>query len=244
MRIYLDIYEATNELLRDLIVRGSKVQIASMQNKKGSYETQELIAESFMITNPLRNREEAFKLLYKDDNRPLLYAIQESQDRLSGKATNPGQSYLLRLDTWKKFLREDGLMDYTYSERYNKNEQINTVIATLVNDIGTRQAVLSVFWPSIDMTLSATGGKKRIPCSLNYQFLIRDNKLYCIYSMRSNDLFTHFLIDIYTTTELMLHVLKEVNKKYPNIELGGLIYQCGSLHAYKEDIDKLKEVVF
>ena len=82
------------------------------------------------------------------------------------------------------------------------------------------------------MDIHKVGGGNRIPCSLNYQFFIRNNHLHCIYSMRSNDFLGHHVIDLYCASGLMEYVVKELKSTYPNLKVGSLTYMGGSLHAF------------
>src|SRR3546814_17811567 len=66
----------------------------------------------------------------------------------------------------------------------------------------TRQAYLPVWFP--EDTGSASG--QRVPCTLGYQFLIRETPagkvLHIIYNMRSCDFMRHLADDIYMTIRL------------------------------------------
>jgi thymidylate synthase len=81
------------------------------------------------------------------------------------------------------------------------------------------------------------GGIARIPCSMYYQFLRRNRNnqevLDCIYTMRSCDIYTHFLYDIWLTMRLQEYVANSLG-----IEPGNFTHFIGSLHAYKRDYEK------
>lgn len=230
MRIYKTIKDALNETFRDLKVRGISVECNSYQDKKLEGEdrfVKELTGVAFKIDKPLLNRDEAIRYTFKDDaERIIKYCKQEIKDRCSGKPLNPGNSYKIRADMWNKFL-EGKKFSYQYAERLWTNNQFESVIQCLKNDPGTRQAVLSVWNPDKDMQPNKLGGGNRIPCSLNYQFMIRNGRLHCIYSMRSNSALEHCPIDLYCATGLMEYVAKRLN-----VKVGSLTYLCGSLHAF------------
>jgi thymidylate synthase len=139
---------------------------------------------------------------------------------------------------WNKFLEGGKTFSYTYSERYWEHNQLATVIDTLKGDPGTRQAVLMVWDSNKDMVASKIGGGNRIPCSIGYQFLIRNDRLYCIYQMRSNDFLGHHVIDLWCTAELMKWMVGKLHSTYPKLKVGSLIYQAGSLHAFNWDLKK------
>ena len=246
MRAYKDMEEAVKENIRDLLVRGITTETKSYQDKKLTGKdrfVKELIGVSFRIDKPLLKRKEALQYIFKDEADKIeKYCIQEVKDRVSGKQLNPGNSYKIRADMWNKFLEGNNKFSYTYSERYWNHDQLNTVIKTLKGDKGTRQAVLMVWDQNIDMDSKKVGGGNRIPCSLGYQFLIRNDRLYCIYNMRSNDFLGHHVIDLWCTAELMKWMVEKLKPTYKDLRIGSLIYQAGSLHAFQWDIKKF--VVF
>ena len=231
MRIYKTIKDALNETFRDLKVRGISVECNSYQDKKLEGEdrfVKELMGVAFKVDKPLLNRDEAIRYVFGDESDKIIkYCKQEIKDRCSGKPLNPGNSYKIRSDMWNKFLEGNNKFSYQYAERLWTNKQFDSVIQCLKNDAGTRQAVLSVWNPDKDMNINKLGGGNRIPCSLNYQFMIRNNRLHCIYSMRSNSAIEHCPIDLYCATGLMEYVAKKLN-----IKVGTLTYVCGSLHAF------------
>ena len=243
MRIYKTIKEALDETLRDLKVRGITTECKSYQDKKLDGDerfVKELIGVDFKIDKPLLDRDEAVRFVFKDDaDRILKYCKQEISDRCSGEPLNPGNSYKIRADLWNNFLEGTGKFSYQYAERLWVRNQFGSVISCLKNDSGTRQAVLSVWDPEIDMDTNKLGGVSRVPCSLTYQFLIRNGRLHCIYNMRSNSAFEHCCIDLYCASGLMEYVVKELKDTYPDLKVGSLTYCCGSLHMFKWDVDQL-----
>lgn len=238
MRVYKTMYDALNETARDLKVRGISVECNSYQDKKLYGEdrfVKELIGVDFKIDKPLLDRDKAIEYIFRDKeetDKIIRYCKQEIKDRCSGKPLNPGNSYKIRSDMWNKFLEDGEKFSYQYAERLWTGDQFRTVIDVLKGDSGTRQAVLSVWNPTIDMDINKTGGGNRIPCSLNYQFLIRNNHLHCIYSMRSNDFLGHHVIDLYCASGLMEYVVEELKDTYPGLKVGSLTYLGGSLHAF------------
>jgi len=243
MRIYKTIKEALDETLRDLKVRGITTECNSYQDKKLTGRerfVKELIGVDFKIDKPLLERDDAVRFVFHDDaDRIIKYCHQEIKDRTSGVPLNPGNSYKIREDMWSKFIEGTGKFSYQYAERLWTNNQFKTVIDCLRNDPGTRQAVLSVWNPTLDMNSTKLGGGNRIPCSLEYQFLLRNNRLHCIYTMRSNSAFEHCCIDLYCASGLMEYVVEQLKDTYPDLKVGSLTYCCGSLHMFQWDVDQL-----
>ena len=243
MRIFKTIKDAINETFRDLKVRGISVECNSYQDKKLVGEdrfVKELMGVAFKIDKPLFKRDEVIEYVFKDEAPKIIeYCKQEIADRCSGEPLNPGNSYKIRADMWNQFLEGNKKFSYQYAERLWTNNQFEAVIACLKNDSGSRQAVLSVWDPTKDMVASKLGGGNRIPCSLNYQFMIRNNSLHCVYSMRSNSAIEHCPIDLYCASGLMEYVVKRLKKTYPKLRVGSLTYVCGSLHAFHWNLKAL-----
>lgn len=242
MRVFRNCYEMIKEIDRELLVQGITVNVQHYQNIKLEGEeqnTKELVGVSFLISKPLLGREEMIKFIFPNDFQKIInYCKQEHLDRISRENLNPGNSYKIRQDMWQKFMISgETKFDYTYSERmYNKLDQI---IKTLKEDKNTRQAIMQIFHPE---DTNKTGGDTRIPCSVDYSFIIRNGRLMTIYRMRSNDYYGHFPIDIYLAAELGKWMTEQINDVYPKIKPGSLIYFCNSLHAYAWDLEK--HVVF
>jgi len=83
--------------------------------------------------------------------------------------------------------------------------------------------------------MDSMGGKVRVPCSMFYQFLVRPSKgvdkLNAIYVMRSSDLLTHFVNDVYLALKMQEHIATEVG-----LEVGTFTMFVSSFHAYYKDL--------
>lgn len=235
------------EIDRELAVCGQTVRVKHYQDKQLDGDdqiTKELVGVNFTISNPRLKKTEMLEFLYKDDaERILKYCHAEHLDRLAYPPVNPGESYKIREDIWNQFKNSFGEFDYTYSERLTlqdedgaETHQIENVIETLKEDQNSRRAMVMIFQPQD--TEYSSGTLSRIPCSISYQFLIRNNALQIIYYIRSNDYFKHFGIDIWLTQEMQEHIYNNLLSTYPSLKIGPLHYMCGSLHAYNEDLSK------
>lgn len=235
MRIYKNAYELISEIYRDVWEMGVEIQTDTMQNLdiRGNpdYLTKEILNYSYC----LRSIEKA-EYLFLVDNRMLAYAKQELRDRLHALWENPGHSYKIRKDVWEPFLNKYGRFDYTYNERIRK--QLEIVIEELMMRPNTRQAIISIWDPTIDV--HNLGGLKRVPCSMYYQFIIRDGKLDVIYNMRSCDVMTHFGVDVWLAYMLMVEISTYLP---PTISPGVLYHNIASLHCYQKDWANLKECI-
>lgn len=241
-RIFKNCSEMIQEMDRELKVSGITVPVKHYQNQVlhgKDQNTKELIGVNFIITKPHLKKREMLDFVFKDEADNIeQYCEQEIKDRLNRAGLNPGKSYLIRLDLWQKLMSKiDGAkFDYTYSERINQQGQLDNAIAALREDEHTRRAMVMIFNP--EDSNEAGGFQTRIPCSISYQFLIRNNKLMVLYYIRSNDYFKHFAIDIWLTQALQEYIYLELKDQYPKLKLGALNYYAGSFHAYNEDLSE------
>lgn len=197
---------------------------------------------------------------YIQPNTP--WAEEHFQERISGVPLNPPPSH----ERWPwghaQHQDSDELFSHTYPERFwpkfagagetrpNGRQvfvphngiryeygDLADVIALLVEQRYTRQAVLPVFFP--EDTGNASG--VRIPCSLMYHFMVRpglhgaQDGLSCHYTMRSCDFVRHFRDDVYMAARLMQYVASNIG-----VVPGTLKVSIGSLHAMEGDRAKME----
>lgn len=257
MRIYGNCYELMSETGRNLWEMGLEVKPKTYQNKviegNEDFITKELICEQYCLT---RMPDPEWLFVYTKSQE---WAAAELKERLSGETLNPGEAWKLRRDMWEQFLDRDGLFDYTYPERINEKTcflgkdqdimykpKIENIIYLLQNDPDTRKAILDIYGGVIikgEMGIidaDNLDGHKRIPCSMYYDFLIRDNangekQLNICYHQRSSDFVQHFGNDVWLAWKLMEYVAQRVG-----IQPGYLFHTIDSLHCYKKDWIYLK----
>lgn len=233
MRVFSNCLEMVKEIERELFEQGITNHPSTMQDKwvgdDCDYETKELIGFTYTLTS-YEDMESMFSFFPKDiKENGLEYCEKEFQERI-GPPTNPGTSWRVRDNLWRKFLDAEGKFSYTYSERIDK--QLGNVLYNIDTSIGSRQNIIAIYNPSIDS--DRIGGLARIPCSMYYQFLPRSisgqRVMYMIYTMRSCDFLQHFPIDVYLALKMLIHVAKHT-KHLPGI----FMHHIGSLHMYRKD---------
>ena len=107
-------------------------------------------------------------------------------------------------------------------------DQLRYVVDTLVKDIDSRQAVLTIWRQN-------PRDSKDIPCTISVQWLIRNARLYCIDTMRSSDAGLGFPYDCFNFSMLSAYILlllRERSGFFKEIELGALYLTAGSSHLY------------
>jgi thymidylate synthase len=108
---------------------------------------------------------------------------------------------------------------------------LNDVVQQLVKDPATRQAILPVFFPE---DTGAVHGD-RVPCSIHYQFMVRNGRLDIFYYLRSCDFIRHFRDDIYLTVRLQLWMIDRLKENGIDVTPGMFLMQTGSLHLFRND---------
>lgn len=197
----------------------------------------------------------------------LPWAEDHFRERVSGEPMNPPPS-----NAWWPFNvngnalhKSEEKFSHTYPERYwpkfaniegetDKGRQIfvphigtrfeygdlGDVIELLKRSPYSRQAYLPVWFP--EDTGSASG--QRVPCTLGYQFIIREGaagkRLHVIYHMRSCDFMRHLADDIYMTIRLAQWVRDQLqgsveDQRFAGMTLGTLYFSAGSLHIFEPD---------
>lgn len=230
MRIYSNSFELMSEMGRELNSYGQIVKPKTYQNKviegNEDFITKELICQQYCLTS-LGDPVWLFVFSHSKE-----WADAEFQERIDiSDITNPGKAWELRKDLWEQFL-VNGKFDYTYNERM---VILPYTIQLLKSDSDTRKAVLPIFNGNGEDDTLYYHGNKRIPCSMYYDFLIRQNGkgekvLHICYHQRSSDFAQHFGNDIYLAWRLMQYVAKEVG-----VKPGYLYHTIDSLHIYKKD---------
>lgn len=95
------------------------------------------------------------------------------------------------------------------------------VMAMFLKDADTRQAVASIWTPNPKPS-------KDIPCTLSIQFLIRDNKLNIIVTMRSSDIWLGLPYDMFSFSQMQNALAGELQ-----LQRGWIQFNLGSSHLYK-----------
>jgi thymidylate synthase len=234
MRIFENCYTLISEIQRDVYEMGHIVWPKSMQNKdvsgNESFQTKEIINYSYCLESMDKSA-----YLFIHDVRSINWVEEEFLERINTNHINPGKAWELRKDLWEQFLNDGNAFDYTYNERLQKNYTIDKVVDEIIKNQDSRQLVMAIWHPTDILWI---GGKKRIPCSIYYQILVRNGKVNIIYNQRSADIITHFGNDVYLAWKMMEYIAKRTG-----LENGFLYHNIASLHCYQKDWDKLKTCI-
>ena len=102
--------------------------------------------------------------------------------------------------------------------------QMHDAIQKLMNDPGSRQAVVTIWDPAYD-----NRSRKDTPCTVSLQFMIRDGRLHMFTNMRSNDAWMGFPYDV-----MQFCVLQQAVAWCLNVPLGSYHHHAASFHLYEE----------
>ena len=108
---------------------------------------------------------------------------------------------------------------------WNGINQIQNVAALLTRKRSTRQAVVQLF-----AAQDIVEQYNDVPCTCCLQFVIREDKLNLMTSMRSNDAYKGLPHDIFCFT-----MLQEILARALNVEPGIYKHAVGSMHLYNDD---------
>ncbi len=119
--------------------------------------------------------------------------------------------------------------------------QIDYVVATLLNDISSRQAVINIWREN-------PGPTKDMPCTLSLQFIVRMGRLHCVASMRSSDLWLGHPYDIVNFSAISFAVLLHLKALFKDeftgtLDLGNLFLTAGSKHLYERNVEAASMVL-
>lgn len=117
---------------------------------------------------------------------------------------------------------------------WNGIDQFEQVAKILLEDPGSRRAVMSIFDPASDFVNS-----KDIPCNNWLHFLIRDGLLHLNLAVRSNDILWGFS-GINTFEWSVLH---EMMAFWTNSKVGEFSVFIGSFHLYEKHFERGKEII-
>jgi thymidylate synthase len=251
--------EVRERCLTALMDAAPSVAVGEWQSQdvsnKPEMVTRELMNVVFEI--PVGNSEDLWAML---TNPNLPWAEDHFQERVSGIPHNPPPS-----EAWWPFAQQgnaahkDGeLFSHTYPERmwpkragtwvddtgtawdmhgirYDYGD-LHDLVTLLEKSPLTRQAYLPIWFP--EDTGAVMG--QRVPCTLGYQFLIRNARLNMTYHIRSCDALRHWPDDVYMAGRLMQWVSDQLMEGGRIVGVGDLVMHIGSLHIFEGDLPALE----
>jgi len=191
--------------------------------------------------------------LRKEVKPNLPWADDHFQERVGGVGLNPGEQYknwpyYVYKKSNDKFRTVDEKFSHTYMERIwpdkldgirYKYGNLDDVVDLLKREPYTRQAFLPIWHPE---DTGAVHGE-RVPCTLGYHFIRRENYFHVFYYIRSCDYIRHFRDDIYLCVRKLYWILEQLknNKNWKGVNPGTFNMFITSLHVFKNEKEILKQ---
>ena len=120
--------------------------------------------------------------------------------------------------------------------------QYDNCLEVLKKDKTTRNAIIVYNRPEIYKDYKRDGMHDMI-CTMYSHFFIRDNKLYMIHNMRSNDVRYGFICsDLVWNCFVYQNMYADLNAVYPKLEAGSIIWTSDSMHLYSRHFGDLKNL--
>ena len=197
----------------------------TIQHGEDFDDTKALFNCGFYIMNPQENH-----ITNKERKWSLKYAEAEWSWYLSG---DPSVSRLGELfgsipPIWERMADSKGDVNSNYGYQWQRNNQIDYVVAKLRDNPDTRHAAISIYDAKEYNTYS-----KDTPCTYAVQFTILNNKLNMSVYMRSNDLWYGFCNDQYQFSSLQKLVAERTG-----YEIGWYYHHAHNFHLYNDKITK------
>ena len=186
-------------------------------------DTKALFNVGFTLENPEQNY-----IVNEERNWKLRYAEAEWEWYLSGDPNieKLGKIYGKIPEIWRRMADSKGYVNSNYGWQWQRENQIDYVVAKLRNVKDTRHAAISIY-----------DGKENIeyendtPCTYAVQFTIINDRLCMSVYMRSNDLWYGFCNDQYCFSMLQKKVSEDVNK-----EVGWYYHHAHNMHLYNDKL--------
>ena len=194
-----------------------------LQNGIDFGDTKAIFNCGFYIDNP------SDKLITNAErNWSQKYAAAEWAWYLSGdpRISELGKLYGKVPPIWERMADSNGEVNSNYGYQWQRNDQLDYVVAKLRDNPDTRHAAISIYdakeWPSY---------KKDTPCTYAVQFTIINNKLCMSVYMRSNDIWYGFCNDQYQFASLQELVADRLS-----IETGWYYHHAHNMHLYNNKL--------
>ena len=122
-------------------------------------------------------------------------------------------------------------------------DQLKFVIEKFREDLGTREAVITIHDPVADDFTWKNGERiilptKDTPCTRSIHFMVVDGKMNCYVDMRSNDLIWGFsAVNVFNFTLMQEYVAAMVG-----VPVGEYFHKADNLHVYENSLDMVRKI--
>jgi hypothetical protein len=267
-----DLYWYLEKKLARRLLEAPIVKVGRWQSRDvgeiDAMDTPELINEQIRIDIP-----RSIEGLQGAVQPNLPWAENQFLERVSGQPLNPGETYMewpwYRGNVERHQTENERQFSHTYMERLWPKEaydeqanpwaftsegdppmcgiryqygDLRDVVFLLAREPFTRQAYIPIWFPEDTGVVHG----ERVPCTLGYQFLLRNERLHITYHIRSCDFVRHFSDDVYMAARLCQWMIRELQPEeftdphiWEGVKPGTLTMNIGSLHCFRGDLPKL-----
>ena len=194
-----------NKVFRNANVAYEYLHDQILQNGVSFGDTKALFNVGFYITDPkdrkIKNRERKWNEEYAEAEWKWYLSGDPHIDTL-------GDIYGKVPEIWKRMADEKGYVNSNYGYQWERNKQLDNIIAMLKTNPDTRQAAISIY---DGKEVSDGNYTHDTPCTYAVQFTIVHNRLDMCVTMRSNDLWYGFCNDQYQFSKLQEMVSKQLD---------------------------------
>lgn len=190
---------------------------------KSGIKTVEIMGASFWANSPL-----IFGAVNED-------YVQRELDWYKSQSLNvndiPGGTPAI----WKQVADSEGFINSNYGwcvYSEENNNQFKHVLDELVERPDSRRATMIYTRPTM-WGDHIKNGRSDFMCTNTVQYMIRDNRLYAIVSMRSNDAWAGYRNDYAWQLHVQEQLLIELQARGKFYSRGEIYWNAGSLHIYE-----------
>lgn len=222
----------------EVLYKTSKELLNAAEYSPRGFKTKELIKPQLIIENPnyciITNKARKFSNKYLKAELEWYLSGEKSIDKIKHCAS-----------MWEKIKNTDGTANSNYGEIVFKQRlenfdgnQFDWVIKKLKDDKDSRQAIINY-----NQTKHKYDLNKDFVCTIDTQYLIRNDKLISFNDMRSNDLIYGFSYDFPFFSYLHNEIYNELKKTFPELKSGRIIHTPTSLHVYEKHFKMLEDII-
>jgi thymidylate synthase len=121
-----------------------------------------------------------------------------------------------------------------FQKMANGKSQIENVLSLLKESPDTKRAVIQIFNGN-ELTIP---NNPDVSCTMDLQFLLRDNRLSCVAYMRSNDVFIGLTSDVFSFT-----MIQEYLARLLGVDVGIYYHVVGSSQIFEKDFEKSQRIL-
>lgn len=146
---------------------------------------------------------------------------------------------------WEQVASKEGMINSNYGWCIFSNEngnQYKNVYRELTKNRDSRRGTMIYNRPSMHYEFNKDGMSDFI-CTYANTFYIRDNKLISHYLMRSNDLVFGYCNDYAWAKYVQERLCKDLQKTYPDLECGDIIWTASNFHVYERHFKFIEELL-